>query len=431
MEQGAESHTSTRTAAFLAAQIVMGLLLVVLLLGLRAGGAHAQESVGGYTVQPGDTLSVIAARYGVSVESLTALNGIADPNLLRAGQVLLIPGASGAVSEADVPTALVRALPGETIAAVARRLGQDPPVVAALNGVTETARTFPGQPVRVPAAALTAEPLRFGAVTSIAIDDSLAQGKTGRIIVESLRPVLLEGNWNGTPIPFAPLDVITRQVALLPVPALIAPDTYPLTLTYTTRAGAQVARVLDVEVVDGGYLNQVISVPADRTDLLAPDNVVVEEEKVRAAWRPFTPDLVLRSPFVRPVGEQYPTSSPYGIRRFYDSGPNSYNGYHAGQDFSAPPGVPVVAPAAAIVTLAEPLSVRGNAVILDHGRGFFTGYWHLSELRVVPGQVVNAGDVIGLVGNTGLSTGAHLHWELRIYGIATDPMQFLGEAPFP
>jgi murein DD-endopeptidase MepM/ murein hydrolase activator NlpD len=89
--------------------------------------------------------------------------------------------------------------------------------------------------------------------------------------------------------------------------------------------------------------------------------------------------------------------------------------------------VTVTAPADAIVALAEPLQVRGNAVILDHGRGVFTGYWHLSELRVTPGQRVAAGDLLGLVGNTGLSTGAHLHWELRIYGIAVDPMQFLAE----
>jgi murein DD-endopeptidase MepM/ murein hydrolase activator NlpD len=73
------------------------------------------------------------------------------------------------------------------------------------------------------------------------------------------------------------------------------------------------------------------------------------------------------------------------------------------------------------------LQVRGNVVVIDHGRGIFTGYWHLSEIKVVTGQQVNVGDVVGLVGTTGLSTGTHLHWELRIYGIAVDPMQFLGQ----
>jgi murein DD-endopeptidase MepM/ murein hydrolase activator NlpD len=77
------------------------------------------------------------------------------------------------------------------------------------------------------------------------------------------------------------------------------------------------------------------------------------------------------------------------------------------------------------VALAEPLSVRGNAVIIDHGGGIYSGYWHNSELKVVPGQTVAQGDVIAISGNTGLSTGAHVHWELRIYGIAVDPLQFL------
>jgi murein DD-endopeptidase MepM/ murein hydrolase activator NlpD len=83
-----------------------------------------------------------------------------------------------------------------------------------------------------------------------------------------------------------------------------------------------------------------------------------------------------------------------------------------------------------VVVLAEPMAVRGNAVIIDHGGGVFTGYWHMSEMKVAAGMEVATGDVLGLVGNTGLSTGAHLHWELRIDGVAVDPMQFLDEPPF-
>jgi murein DD-endopeptidase MepM/ murein hydrolase activator NlpD len=157
----------------------------------------------------------------------------------------------------------------------------------------------------------------------------------------------------------------------------------------------------------------------------------IEEAKVAAAWNYYTPDLVLRTPFSRPIASEYATTSPFGTRRYYDSGANSYTGYHAGQDYGAPVGVPVLAPAVGIVSLAEPLGTRGNAVIIDHGRGVFTGYWHMSELKVSAGQVVHPGDVLGLVGNTGLSTGAHLHWEMRIVQIAVEPLQFLDEPIFP
>jgi murein DD-endopeptidase MepM/ murein hydrolase activator NlpD len=76
------------------------------------------------------------------------------------------------------------------------------------------------------------------------------------------------------------------------------------------------------------------------------------------------------------------------------------------------------------VVLAEPLDVRGNAVILDHGLGVFTGFWHLSRIDVTVGQMVGRGEVVGLVGNTGLSTGPHLHWEMRVLGVPVDPFQW-------
>ena len=80
------------------------------------------------------------------------------------------------------------------------------------------------------------------------------------------------------------------------------------------------------------------------------------------------------------------------------------------------------APADGKVVLAEPLQVRGQVVILDHGLGVMSGYWHLSQIDVTAGQFVEEGQVIGLVGNTGLSTGSHLHWEVRVGGVPVDPI---------
>ena len=84
----------------------------------------------------------------------------------------------------------------------------------------------------------------------------------------------------------------------------------------------------------------------------------------------------------------------------------------------------VLAPITGTVVLAEPLQVRGQVVILDHGLGVFTGFWHLSRIDVAEGQLVGRGEVIGLVGNTGLSTGPHLHWEMRVLGVPVDPLQW-------
>ncbi len=192
------------------------------------------------------------------------------------------------------------------------------------------------------------------------------------------------------------------------------------------RNGLLLERTFWVSVLEGPYESQEILLPDDKGGLLAPEILEEELEKLTATWSQTATPLQWSGTFSRPISSEYATTSPFGTRRSYNGGP--YASYHAGQDFGAPAGVPVLAPAAGIVVLAEELNIRGNAVILDHGRGIFTGYWHQNELKVSVGQKVATGDLLGFVGTTGLSTGAHLHWELRIYGVAVDPMQFVEEA---
>ncbi|HRV96762.1 MAG TPA: M23 family metallopeptidase, partial [Anaerolineae bacterium] len=116
----------------------------------------------------------------------------------------------------------------------------------------------------------------------------------------------------------------------------------------------------------------------------------------------------------------------FGTRRSYND--SSDLSFHAGTDFGGGVGEPLYAPAGGIVVLAEPLMVRGNAVLIDHGMGLFSGYWHQSEIVVTPGQHVEPGDLIGYEGDTGLVTGPHLHWEFRLNGIAVDPLQWTRES---
>ncbi|MBZ0288996.1 MAG: M23 family metallopeptidase, partial [Anaerolineae bacterium] len=86
---------------------------------------------------------------------------------------------------------------------------------------------------------------------------------------------------------------------------------------------------------------------------------------------------------------------------------------------------PVLAAAPGRVVLADTLNVRGIATIIDHGWGVYTGYWHQAQQYVQVGQMVTTGQVIGAIGATGRVTGAHLHWELWVGGVAVDPMQWV------
>jgi murein DD-endopeptidase MepM/ murein hydrolase activator NlpD len=84
------------------------------------------------------------------------------------------------------------------------------------------------------------------------------------------------------------------------------------------------------------------------------------------------------------------------------------------------------------VVLAEPLALWGNALVIDHGWGVLTGYAHLSAIEVEVGQQVARGELIAKVGNTGLSTGSHLHWEMWVGGTSINALQWLEESfPWP
>lgn len=101
---------------------------------------------------------------------------------------------------------------------------------------------------------------------------------------------------------------------------------------------------------------------------------------------------------------------------------------HYGVDLAAPVGTPVYATADGVVARAGWLGSYGNLVQLAHAGGYETRYAHLSQFAVAPGQQVRAGELIGLIGSTGRSTGPHLHYEVRINGIAVNPLGYMGVA---
>ncbi len=110
----------------------------------------------------------------------------------------------------------------------------------------------------------------------------------------------------------------------------------------------------------------------------------------------------------RPYSDCWP--SQYGSRRSYNG--RAYIYFRTGLDFCGGVGTEILAPTAGKVIFAGPLTVRGNAVMIDHGWGVYTGYMHMSEILVQVGDLVQPGQKIGLVGGTGRVTGPHLHWEV-------------------
>jgi murein DD-endopeptidase MepM/ murein hydrolase activator NlpD len=102
--------------------------------------------------------------------------------------------------------------------------------------------------------------------------------------------------------------------------------------------------------------------------------------------------------------------------------------FHAGLDFKGPIGAPIYSAAAGRVSFAGVQQGYGNVIEVDHGNGLMTRYAHMSGFRARVGQAVEAGQVIGLIGNTGRSTGPHLHFEVRINDRVVNPRPFLEAA---
>jgi murein DD-endopeptidase MepM/ murein hydrolase activator NlpD len=104
---------------------------------------------------------------------------------------------------------------------------------------------------------------------------------------------------------------------------------------------------------------------------------------------------------------------------------NGEGAFHSGVDIGSSYGAPVIAPADGVVTFSEILGGYGKAIMIDHGNGISTRYGHLSGYAVTAGQAVHRGDVIGYIGESGRSTGPHLHYEVRINDTPVNPYKYL------
>lgn len=199
------------------------------------------------------------------------------------------------------------------------------------------------------------------------------------------------------------------------------PDTYPLEITVLYDDRSRETWQGQVIVRDAGFLRQDVTVSNDLGYLLEPETDRAERARLAALV-----DVVTRihywdqKGFIKPLDSEF--TSPFGAWRLYNE---SLWGRHTGVDLRGPAGTPLLAPAAGRVVLAERLDVRGNYVLIDHGWGVYSGLAHLSEIHVTRGQMVRQGQVIGISGSTGRSSGPHIHWEVTVNGEWVDPQQFL------
>jgi murein DD-endopeptidase MepM/ murein hydrolase activator NlpD len=401
-------------------KLVVGVLLVPLIFMPVAHAAPpAQEPTTVYFVQLDDTLSAIASRYETTVQVLAQANGIENPDLIHPGQRLVIPSASP-TPEPTIQEQVHVVQRGETLYRIARRYGTTVQALVAANNLANPNLIFRGQKLIIPSAiASPAEPLP-APFTAVELTPSpVVQGQTLVVKVQAEGIARLSGLYDeGRLVIF--VEGEGEHWALVGIHALTEAGAHPLKLTATDTEGQQTEVLLSVPVVDGGYGVENIVLSPGRSALLDPDLLKAEREQLAQVFGVFGRQQLWLGSFIVPV--EGPITSKFGTQRSYNGGPAQ--SYHEGIDYDAPPGAAVLAANDGQVALAEPLTVRGNAVIIDHGLGIHSGYYHLSEIKVQEGQQVKKGDIVGKLGDTGLATGPHLHWEIRVHGINVDPAQW-------
>jgi murein DD-endopeptidase MepM/ murein hydrolase activator NlpD len=204
----------------------------------------------------------------------------------------------------------------------------------------------------------------------------------------------------------------------------------PIRFTFTDAAGKRSTRNDPgdtVRVVDAKYPKEELTVDASTAALLDPVKMAQEDALLDKVYRQVTPERRWgKGPWVLPVGDVEVTSI-FGILRSVNGGP--YNWSHEGTDFAVEVGDPIHAAADGKVVLVAPLYIRGNVVVVDHGWGVMTGYFHMFQPKVVEGQEVKKGDVVGLAGSTGFVTGPHLHTEVRVRNVFVEPLEWFGPTP--
>lgn len=437
-----------------------------------------------YIVQPSDTINTIARRFGISPQELVRVNQLTNPDLISVGMALKIPGFAGVhgtlttvsvplgaslaslsrqyqISEEQIirlnrltsPSQLfvgsTLILPvqeevnrSQSVHLVSLQAGQSPLELAVDSGLTlwelllqndieTSARLLPLDPVAVKTdqsssekvSALPGAPDFVQGVELYPLP--VTQGKTVVVKVGVTQPVRLSGAIGDWSLQFDTLDAST-YVALQGIHALAQPGLVDFSLSMVTQDGRVFSFSQPVLLQPGNYPQD----PPLYVDPQTLDKSITEPEDqlVRTVTSGNTPVKYWKGTFRKPVDEPSCIKSWFGNRRSYnDSG---YTYFHTGVDYGVCANLNIYAPAAGIVVYTGSLTVRGNATIIDHGWGVYSGFWHQSQILVNVGDRVEAGQLIGEIGGTGRVTGPHLHWEVWVNGVQVEPLDWL-EREYP
>jgi hypothetical protein len=264
---------------------------------------------------------------------------------------------------------------------------------------------------------------------SIRVDESRAV--PGGLMVVRLNALLgtTFAILNGTRVTFEAPHHGVR--ALVPIALTASPGPAVLGIELVTRQGRQRVPV-DVAISPKTYPPRAVVIPLEKRPLLLDRAASRQSRMLLENLRTHSDKAEWTEPFKPPVPiaptPTFGSPETFTGGEAVDSRMDSIFGeYHRGLDYMVPPGVAVSAPAAGTILLAESLVLTGQTLVIDHGQGVVSAFFHLGRIDVQEGARVEAQAPLGVSGDSGLSPYPHVHWGVYLHGVAVDPT-LLGEA---
>lgn len=271
---------------------------------------------------------------------------------------------------------------------------------------------------------LLAGPLAWAGTLEVDLPERrLSQGDLHGLSVTAPEPLTwLHARFRGLSLPVRAEK--GKYTVLLAVDLETAPGTYPLEFEAQGTSGSRYRESVRITVADGRFPVQRLTLPKGMVDLDAKtlDRVRRDQKAIAGIWKKWQAGPYWWQAFVPPLEGTPDVTSEFGLRRILNGRPRNP---HSGVDFRASLGTPVRASNGGLVVYTGELFFNGKSVILHHGGGLFTMYFHLQGYRVETGQEVAKGEVLGWVGATGRATGPHLHWGANLRGVRFDPRGLL------
>lgn len=452
--------------------------LILLIATFQVVFAQGSIELPVYIVQPGENLTEIAQKFNLSLQELINANNLVDINFISAGTELFIPGLEGVTgilttqpvgfgdqllpllkrnylsiedflklnpitSPSEIYAGATLVLPqleeegseksniilqsNDSLFTTSARENLNPWVFS-LENRTQRLKILPGdvlyyQSINSPE---TVSPFSQS-IAKIEVNPlPIQQGQTIEINIYTKQPGIFSGYLGEREIYFFENDEEEFFYSLNGISAIAEPGLMSLNISGALEDGEQFSVEQNLLLIPGGYPQESLSV--EQTTVEQPI-IEAENEQIQQLLLPVSTEKLWDGNFRFPVDGSLSDgtiafSSYFGSRRSYNNG--QYSGYHGGLDFSVVlMSLNIYAAAPGRVIYAGPMNIRGNTVFIDHGQGVVSGYAHMQEILASPGDLVDRGQIIGLIGKTGRVTGPHLHWDIWVNRVPVDPFNWI------